>query len=62
MTMTKISIWHEGDASVGIQGDTATLEMDISYMDAADWDFVVEQLKDAFTTIWDFKVYVEIVG
>jgi hypothetical protein len=60
--MAKISIWHEGDSSVGIQGDTATLEMDISYMDAADWDFAVEQLKYAFGQIWDFKVYVELTG
>lgn len=59
--MTKIRVWHEGDPALGISGDQAMVEMDTSYMDMAEFEFLFDMLKYSFSQIWDFKAYAEVL-
>jgi hypothetical protein len=53
----KLVAWHDGDRTVGIYGDSATIELEVY-----DEDFLraaKEVLTEAFTTLWDFRAHVE---
>lgn len=54
-----ITISHAGDASVGIFGDTATLDI---CLQGSDIDFLREKLKELFSSLWDFPVKVQFPG
>lgn len=52
-------VWHEGDRSVGIDGESA--EVSFPYAQRDDADFIRaarEILRDAFTKLWDFPAHV----
>lgn len=57
----KIHIRHDGDTSVGIDGDEATLEINTdgwSEEDAKTFiDDVKESMKETFTELWGFRAY-----
>lgn len=57
MEKTVLIIWHNGDRSVGIWGQTARLELDGHY-DKDDLQDIQEMIKETFTDIWDFQTYV----
>lgn len=52
-----LHVWHDGDGSVGLPGDRATVELDLQGYDASDQREYVENLrsalKDAFGSVWD---------
>ena len=50
---TKFHIWHDGDSSVGIWGESATVE--VYCYDAEFESMAREVLVKAFTDLWDFK-------
>lgn len=53
----KFHLWTSGDASVGIAGERATVEMDISGYNKVDREHCIKlvryHLKHAFASIWD---------
>lgn len=56
-------IWDDGDASVGIPRDTATLDTDVDCYDGEDRDTYInsikESLQEAFSSVWsNGRVYV----
>ena len=54
-TMNTINVYHDGDSSVGIAGDEATIKMDCSYMDKEQREWVIEGIEMLFSGIWDFS-------
>lgn len=58
-----LQIYHNGDKSVGIQSDSATLDIpsmdDIIKDEPEMFDFLTERLKQTFETLWDFEVFIE---
>jgi hypothetical protein len=59
----KFVIWHNGDASVGMPGERATLEIDVeSYADEVRGDYT-EQVRDAlrvaFSGLWDTSPHIK---
>jgi hypothetical protein len=62
MKNMKFIVKTDGDPSVGIAGDEATVIVDVEQFDAAtEADFIVhvkEHLAIAFRNIWDFDVNV----
>jgi hypothetical protein len=51
----KIYVQTTGDWSVGIPGQDAVVDMDVSEMDTNDRAVITEQLKRAFGQIWGEK-------
>lgn len=59
----KFHVWHNGDRSVGINGERATVEIDVEqYTSDEDRNEYIREIKvtliEAFTGLWDFKAYV----
>lgn len=53
----KFHVWHEGDGSVGLPGEQATVEVDVeSYAEEVRGDYI-EQVRDmlraGFSRLWD---------
>ena len=53
--MTKILVEHKGDESVGIPGEQAWIEMDLTGSHKNEIEFIRKELKTTFETIWSFK-------
>lgn len=53
---TKFHVYHDGDPSVGIWGDSATVELHV--YDAEHEQAIREVLTRAFTDLWDFRARV----
>lgn len=58
----KFHVWHEGDGSVGLPGEQATVEVDVeSYADEVRGDYL-EQVRDmlraGFSGLWDTRAQV----
>lgn len=51
-------IWHNGDTSVGVWGESASVTMHVDKNDKDMMAAVNEALSEAFTKIWDFKAFV----
>jgi hypothetical protein len=49
----RIQMWHDGDRSVGIDGEDAVVDMSVSSPEMLQAS--VDVLIEAFTGIWDFK-------
>lgn len=49
-------LWHHGDASVGIGGDQARVQVWVGD-DPEYQQFVCESLRETFSAIWDFRTY-----
>lgn len=62
----KFYIHHNGDMSVGISGEEATLEIDLSGYDGDDLsdhiEFIKQEMAQSFTAIWGFKAHVMTVN
>lgn len=59
----KFFVWHNGDASVGLPGERATVEIDVeSYADEVRGDYT-EQARDAlrkaFASLWDTQPHIK---
>ena len=58
-----LQIYHTGDMSVGIMGESATLNIpgleDIIKDEPEMLDFLTFGLKQIFETLWDFEVFIE---
>jgi hypothetical protein len=54
----RIHLWHDGDRSVGIDGEDAVVEMSVSSPEMLQAS--VDVLTEAFTTLWDFKSLAQI--
>lgn len=59
-----LQIYHTGDSSVGIMGESATLDIpgfeDIILDEPEMFDFLTVRLKQTFETLWDFEVFIEV--
>lgn len=59
-----LQVYHYGDMSVGISGDSATLDIpgleDIILDEPEVFDYLKEQLTKTFETLWDFEVFVDV--
>jgi len=53
---TKFHVWHDGDPSVGIWGDSATVELHV--YDAEHESTIRSVLTQAFTELWDFRAHI----
>lgn len=58
----KFHVWHEGDGSVGLPGEQATVVVDVeSYADEVRGDYI-EQVRDmlraGFSGLWDTRAQV----
>lgn len=58
----KFHVWHEGDGSVGLPGEQATVEVDVeSYAEEVRGDYI-EQVRDmlraGFSGLWDTRALV----
>ena len=60
--MTKILFQHEGDRSVGIDGDEATLTIDLAGMPEDQKKCIAEDIRKILEEVWDFPTFVEIAG
>jgi hypothetical protein len=62
MKIVTLNFWHNGDRSVGIDGDRATVNLNVDGFDSLDEQEYVDQAKDvlreAFGKLWDCKVCV----
>ena len=54
--MSKIEFWHDGDSSVGIGGDNATIDIDLTYLEEEQVNDIVASFKEILEDIWDFYV------
>lgn len=59
-----LQIYHNGDMSVGISGESATLDipgLEYIILDEPEmFDFLTVRLKQTFETLWDFEVFIEV--
>jgi predicted ATPase len=59
-----LQIYHTGDVSVGIRGESATLDIpgleDIIKDEPEMLDFLTFGLKQIFETLWDFEVFIDV--
>jgi hypothetical protein len=53
--VTSFSVWHNGDSSVGIDGDRAIVQYDCSWEASTHIELVKQCLKECFSQIWDFE-------
>lgn len=51
----KFHVWHDGDPSAGIAGESAVVNIYLGDKTIAE---MKESLKRAFETLWDFRVHV----
>ena len=58
-----LQIYHNGDMSVGITGESATLDipgLEVIIKDEPEMlDFLTFGLKQTFETLWNFEVFIE---
>lgn len=58
-----LQIYHTGDSSVGIMGESATLDIpgfeDIIKDEPEMFDCFKTKLTETFETLWDFEVFIE---
>lgn len=57
MKMVTYVVWHDGDRSVGIPGDSANVQM-LDPTDAEEDKARRELFKECFEKLWDFRVHV----
>lgn len=59
-----LQVYHHGDTSVGICGESATVDIpgleDIILDEPEMFDYLKEQLTKTFETLWDFEVFIDI--
>ena len=64
-TTVTVLFSHTGDDSVGVDGDSAKVTLDVSMYDSEDsklyLDYMTEKLSETFREIWDFPVNSEIL-
>lgn len=58
----RFHVWHDGDGSVGLPGEQATVEIDVeSYAEEVRGDYI-EQVRDmlraGFSKLWDARTQV----
>lgn len=56
--MTKLIFQHDGDYTVGIQGEEATLEIDLEYFEPDVKAEIIEEFRKLIQDLWDFKTFV----
>ena len=62
MKIVPLHFWHNGDRSVGLDGDRATVNLNVNGFDALDEleyiDHAKEILREAFSKLWDCRAHV----
>ena len=53
--------WHEGDSSVGLDGDSAALEIDLSWCDDGQDKEILEGIRSVLEEAWDFRTKVNLL-
>ena len=56
--MTEYLVYHNGDRSVGILAEQATVEFD-EFEDAELNEFLLEHIRQGFEQVWDFETRIE---